>query len=174
MGELKFSESYRVDKKIAKTAILKKYFAEHLVKTLIQSLLFALLAVYFLYGAIAVKDRMSVFLCAVCISGIAAVVLKPFIEAKSSAAAFGDGFDFKISFYENGVSIERGEKVTELAFDDISKVLELADFIYIESKNRFFPVPKEFFEDSVLEEMRESFLKNLEERYKNRDKKGKN
>lgn len=166
MNQLIFSQAYRLDKKLVREAFVNKHFTEHLAKTVIQAGLFLLMGIYFTLNALLMGDKMSVFLLVVCFVFVAAVILNPFLTANSEAKIFGEGVDFKFYLYKEGVKIERGETQTELPFETISKALNTDRFLYIESKNRFFPIPKEFFDDLEMAVVTKRFKENLEEKYK--------
>lgn len=171
MNQLIFSQDYRLDKKTVRSAIFKKHFTEHLVKTIIQAGLFLLMGIYFTLNLILTGDRMSIFLLVVCFAFAIMVIANPFLTANSEAKIFSQGVDFKFYLYKEGVKIARGETETELVFESISKALDTDDFIYIESKQRFFPIPKDVFDDLKRAGIKKVFSENLEERYKNRVKK---
>lgn len=166
MGEQIFSQSYRLNKKIAFNAIIKRYFCEHLVKCLIQAAILFALAIYLIFDIVYFNNGMSKFLLVACVLAIGMIFVGPVSQAKMSAARFEDGVDFTFSLFENALVVSRGEVKTEMIFSEIAKALELKDFLYIESNNRFFPIPKSDFENSQLEKIKAVFEKNLEKRYK--------
>lgn len=170
MGELKFSAKYDLNKKTAANAIIKRYFSEHIVKCSIQAAILLVLGVLFAVTAIAQGDGMSRFLCIVCVVAIAMVFYMPVSQAKMQAARFENGVDFELSLFENGICITRGENQTQMPFEEISKALELEDFFYIESKKRFFPVPKSSFEQAQITQISQTLSNNLSERVKKRTK----
>ncbi len=172
MTELIISREYHLDSKIVRTAIIKKHFTEHLAKTIIQASLFLLMGIYFTLNLIFTGDSMSIFLLAVCFAFVVFVLLNPILSANSEAKIFGRGVGFTFNLYKDGIVIDRGaDKKTELPFESISKALDTDDFLYLESNNRFFPVPKNVFCDLEVSAITKNLFKNLDERYKNRLKK---
>ena len=171
MTGLIISREYHLDSKTVSTAFIKKYFTEHLVKTLIQAALFFLMGAYFTANFILTGDKMSIFLFCVCFAFVLVVFLNPILTAKSESKVFGRGVCFTFNLYKEGIIICRGEKQTELSFESISKALDTDDFLYIESNNRFFPIPKNVFGDLEVSVITKRFFENLDERYKNRLKK---
>ena len=169
MTELILSREYHLDSKTVRSAIIKKHFTEHLIKTIIQSALFFLMGVYFTLNAIYTLDKMSVFLLVVCFAFVLVVLLNPILTANSESKVFGRGVMFTFNLYKDGIVIDRGaNKKTELPFESISKALDTDDFLYLESNNRFFPVPKNVFADIEVSSITMNLFKNLDERYKNR------
>ena len=172
MTELIISREYHLDSKIVRSAIIKKHFTEHLAKTIIQASLFLLMGIYFTLNLIFTGDSMSIFLLAVCFAFVVFVLLTPILSANSEAKIFGRGVGFTFNLYKDGIVIDRGaDKKTELPFESISKALDTDDFLYLESNNRFFPVPKNVFCDLEVSAITKNLFKNLDERYKNRLKK---
>ena len=172
MTELIISREYHLDSKIVRSAIIKKHFTEHLVKTIIQAGLFLLMGIYFTLNLILTGDSMSIFLLVVCFAFTAFVLLNPILTANSESKIFGRGVGFTFNLYKDGIVIDRGaDKKTELPFESISKALDTDDFLYLESNNRFFPVPKNVFCDLEVSLITNNLFKNLDERYKNRLKK---
>lgn len=170
MGKLIFSNKYILDKKTAYDAIVKRYFCEHLVKVIVEAALLFIVAAAFAASAFTSADMMSILLFLVCIIALTSVFFSPMSQAKMSAAAFENGVEFELSLFENGICIARAEQTTELDFTSISKLLELNEYIYIFTASRFFPIPKSDFSRERLSELKESFEKNLQERYKNKQK----
>lgn len=172
MTELIISREYHLDSKIVRSAIIKKHFTEHLAKTIIQAGLFLLMGIYFTLNLILTGDSMSIFLLVVCFAFVLVVLLNPILSANSEAKIFGRGVGFTFNLYKDGIVIDRGaDKKTELLFESISKALDTDDFLYLESNNRFFPIPKNIFCDLEISAITKNLFKNLDERYKNRLKK---
>ena len=172
MTELILSREYHLDSKTVRSAILKKHYTEHLAKTIIQAALFFLMGVYFTLNLIFTHDSMSIFLLLVCFAFFLVVLLNPILTANSEAKVFGRGVMFTFNLYKDGIVINRGaNKKTELVYESISKALDTDDFLYLESNNRFFPVPKNVFADIEVSVITKNLFKNLDERYKNRLKK---
>ena len=172
MTELIISREYLLDSKTVSSAFIKKHFTEHLAKTLIQSALFLIMGIYFTLNLILTGDKMSIFLMVVCFAFVLVVFLNPILTAKSESKVFGCGVRFTFSLYKEGIVIDRGlDKKTELPFESISKALDTDDFLYLESNNRFFPIPKNIFDDIEVSLITKRLFKNLDERYKNRLKK---
>ncbi len=173
MGELLFSNKYSLDKKTAYDAIVKRYFYEHRIKVLVEAALLFVVTAAFAISAFTLADIMSILLFLVCIIALISVFFSPMSQAKMSAAVFENGVEFELSLFENGVCIQRAEQKTEMTFDSISRILELDEYIYIFTASRFFPVPKSDFSEQKLLGLKESFEKNLQERYKNKQKSAK-
>jgi hypothetical protein len=130
------------------------------------------MGIYFTLNLIFTGDSMSIFLLAVCFAFVVFVLLNPILSANSEAKIFGRGVGFTFNLYKDGIVIDRGaDKKTELPFESISKALDTDDFLYLESNNRFFPVPKNVFCDLEVSAITKNLFKNLDERYKNRLKK---
>ena len=172
MTELILSREYHLDSKTVRSALIKKHFTEHLVKTIIQASLFLVMGIYFTLNLIFTHDSMSIFLMVVCFAFVLVVLLNPILTANSESKIFGRGVGFTFKLYKDGIVIDRGaDKKTELPFESISKALDTDDFLYLESNNRFFPVPKNVFADIEVSAITKNLFKNLDERYKNRLKK---
>ncbi len=170
MGELIFSQKYTLDKSGAYDAIVKRYFCEHLVKVIAEAALLLTVAVLLAISAISSADIMSILLLLVCLIALVSVFFSPLSQAKMSAAVFQKGVEFEFSLFENGICIQRDEQKSDLSFDSISSFLELDDYIYITTQNRFFPVPKSDFLEEQIEEIREIAIEKLQNRYKNKKK----
>ena len=101
MTGLIISREYHLDSKTVSTAFIKKYFTEHLVKTLIQAALFFIMGAYFTANFILTGDKMSIFLFCVCFAFVLVVFLNPILTAKSESKVFGRGvYDAEARFVD--------------------------------------------------------------------------
>lgn len=170
MGNLIFSQNYTLDKNTAYDAIVKRYFCEHLIKVVVEAVMLVSLSAILLVSVIISADVMSTLLLFVSIIALVSVFFSPMSQAKMSAAVFENGVEFELSLFENGICIDRLEQKTEMNFESISALLELDDYFYITTQNRFFPVPKKNFSEEQIEKIRSVAKKKLQNRYKNKQK----
>lgn len=152
-----FSADYRLDKKTASDAFTKRYFEIHKAKTRAQSVIFAVLAVWFALSLVIEFNNMTVFLFAVSILGFAAVLFMPKLQANSLCAKYENGVDFKIEIFGDSFKIISGESRFEFGFDKIIFLRQNDSFIYFELYEKLFPVPRSAFHEqlpAVLEHLK--------------------
>jgi len=105
-------------------------------------------------------EKLLFLLCVLCILRVATLFYIPYSNAKISAAAFENDKEFSFELIEGGAAIKakEGER-KEILFKNADKAFETKGFFIIATKERFYPIPKEFMENEQISELSEAFSK---------------
>ena len=127
--------------------------------TLVTSLITFVLA---LTIGIKTGEKLLFLLCVLSFLRVVTLFYIPYSNAKISAAAFENGKEFSFELIEGGAAIKakEGER-KEILFKNTDKAFETKGFFIIATKERFYPIPKEFMEKKQISELSEVFSKTI-------------
>jgi len=158
---------YKLDRKNAAEAMIKRHFETNRTKNIIQALILAVLTVVFIVSVIIDYDGMSVLLIVVCLLGLVGIFYMPRSQARSMAAKFENGVDFKLELFESSVAVTANrDNKSEIPFENLRWVQENDSYYYFEAEKRLFPVPKSFFTEEQIVFTSKFLSQKLENRYK--------
>ena len=154
------SFNYILNKKNTVKASLQMHFYENRVKIIWGVVLTAVIFAFALILGIKSGERLLFLLSAFCFVRVISLFYLPYSNAKISAQAFSEDKEFNFELMENGVAITpRDSERKEILFDEKIKAFETKDFFIIISKERFFPIPKEFMEKEAISQLSDVFSK---------------